>query len=704
MIFSKSLIAVSKTWKTQNGLSRSIIVISLFLVLFAYLPTLQYDYVTQDQWRAFRYSTEAQTPYDREKACVDMVSKFYALTGRPLVWVTECAEHTVVAKISDFAYLRPVVFAIVLATVMYLGTVVAPMVGGLTMGILAASAFVMVPGYSFMYLQGLTAAMVLISIVLATASFSVLRKVIDEPKNARQFKFKKFLRSFLLFFSASLIYPAWAFLVISLALIAFGFDKKKTLIERFRDLLLTILFYLVAAIFYYLFVKLTAFALLKFLNYDPHLGSYEVAMQLSPTIIWGRILEAVSYFYVMPPLNFVTPHGIPVFLLGIFSISIGWYETRNRGSQLFSVAANAGLFFVIGSIILLASISPWLFSHMDSISNRHLIPWYMFFCLAAVGFFVSVSQKFSEEFRKWVPLFVLMFLVVPAAVVQNKLSFLEVTVSAIEIQKVRSSLDNWLDSKGWKEHRFLLVVMPTKSRPAFIEKMLNGAYPGGNVVLSSSKNPVSIPWMVNAVLRERHKHTNPIVIVDCAFDQECVSRTLTNPVKIVLGYTYGDVPVKTSENPFIINLSDLTSTPVNPVIDIETMVLPKISATSQLRELGPYGLLTSMEPGWHAERNPSYPQSITVSFKTQQLLGNIGFLPQDRFLSRMPKSVQIRVSNDGKTWSTVASSDDICITKDSAGWHNVKIVKPVKARLLKIEICSNCGDPEFLTLRGLRFK
>jgi hypothetical protein len=46
--------------RAEDRLSRGVILVSLLLVVFAYLPTLQFDYVTQDQWRAFRYSTEPQ--------------------------------------------------------------------------------------------------------------------------------------------------------------------------------------------------------------------------------------------------------------------------------------------------------------------------------------------------------------------------------------------------------------------------------------------------------------------------------------------------------------------------------------------------------------------------------------------------------------------------------------------------------------------
>jgi hypothetical protein len=129
--------------RSEDGLSKGIIVVSLLLVVLAYWPTLQFDYVTQDQWRAFRYSTEPQSALERGQACLNMIPRFYTLIGRPLAWMTECIEHATVARIADFAQLRPVALAIVLATVMYLGFVLGPMLGGLAFGILAAAAMVL---------------------------------------------------------------------------------------------------------------------------------------------------------------------------------------------------------------------------------------------------------------------------------------------------------------------------------------------------------------------------------------------------------------------------------------------------------------------------------------------------------------------------------------------------------------------------------
>lgn len=710
IIHPRFLAKAIKQWEAQDALSKFVIVGSLLLVFFAYLPTLQFDYVTQDQWRAFRYPAQEQTAYDRAKACTQTTWKFYVQTGRPLVWIGECVEHAAVARISDFIYMRPIVLSIALLTVMYLGVALAPITGSLSMGVLAASAFLMAPGYSFMYLQGMTAGIVLVAIILAAVSFSLLRKWLDQSVIAQDFKITKLWAPFFLFVSSCLIYPAWAFLVVPLAWMAFGIDDKNSWTNRLKKFFLTLVFYFAAAVFYYIFVKITTLMVVKLTGYSPDLGVYKVAVQLSPGIIWGRILGAANYFYEMPLLNFNTPHGLPVVVLGLFAANTAWCAYKNKSMNLLPAIAFSGLMFILGCFILLASISPWLFSRMDSLSSRHLIAWYLFFCAASVGLIFSVIKNIFPKIRRLAPAFTMIALVVPVAAVQNKLSFLEAVVSEIEIQNMRSILGKWVEDKGFLNNRYLLVVLPVKERPAFLEESFQGrAAIGENTVLSSSKNPVQISWMVNALLREREGRPlgKSIEIVDCSFDQNCVTSTLMYSDKVALGITYGDVPIKTIENPFEINNSILTSKPVYPTIEllaIERPVLPDITASSQLENYGPQSLLAQISPGWHSERNPKYPQSITVDFHKQREIQLLGLLPQEEKTDRAPKVISIEVASDGELWEPVAGSDNACISNAAEGWHDISFAKPVKTRYLKISIFSNCGDPSLLTLKGLKIK
>lgn len=130
---------------------------------------------------------------------------------------------------------------------------------------------------------------------------------------------------------------------------------------------------------------------------------------------------------------------------------------------------------------------------------------------------------------------------------------------------------------------------------------------------------------------------------------------------------------------------------------------PKVTASSQSEKYGPEGLLLAMPPGWHSENPPKFPESLTVDFQSPREVRSLGLLQQEGQPARAPKAIRIEISDDGKSWTEVAGSDDACSPNTPDGWSNINFAKPVTIRYLKVIIFSNCGDPQFLTLRGLRF-
>lgn len=85
---------VRKYWNTETPLSKGLILTTLLLLMMAYLPTLQFDYVTQDQWRAFfRYSTLEQTPYERVKTCVETTWGHTNLNGLLSIILVGTSKH-----------------------------------------------------------------------------------------------------------------------------------------------------------------------------------------------------------------------------------------------------------------------------------------------------------------------------------------------------------------------------------------------------------------------------------------------------------------------------------------------------------------------------------------------------------------------------------------------------------------------------------
>jgi hypothetical protein len=562
--------SLAALWRQSDTLSRFVCAFCLLLVIFAYLPTLRADYVTQDQWRAFRYSVQAQTPYAAAKACASMIPPYYSRTGRPLVWISECLEHAAVARISDFAALRAIPLSIALLTVMYLGAVVAPFVGGLAMGVIAAAAFALAPGYSFIVLQGLTGGMVLISIVLGAASFRLLRRRIENPAASSALALPGLMAPLALFLAACLIYPAWAFVAVALTWLALSFDVGVSRAAMARRLGVTLLFYFAATLLYYGIEKLIEAILAGTTGRAPDMGPYAFSIQLSPTAVLDRALEAARRFCEMPPLNFAAPPGLLPAALAGFCAHIGWQEWKLRRTSPAQSCWLAAATLLTGCGVLLAAVSPWLFSRVDQLASRYLATWYLFFCASTVLLFRVAVGILPWRAGRFEASLAALVLLLPIALTQSRLSSLEVEVSGLEVQTIRSALNDWLDHKGYRDQRYLLFVRPLRPRPAFAEQRMPKAQGlGENAVLSSAMNPVSIPWMIDAVLRERNDHPigRSVALIDCGFDQPCVRSALRDPKAVVIGIADTVKVTKTSEMPFVINLSLITTKSVTPVIE-----------------------------------------------------------------------------------------------------------------------------------------
>ncbi|KJJ84742.1 conserved hypothetical protein, membrane [Candidatus Omnitrophus magneticus] len=555
-----------KLWKAEATLSRFLIIVCLAMVIFAYLPTCQIDYVTQDQWRAFRYSTLEGSWISRGEACQHMVRAFYVFTGRPLVWLGELLEHAVVGKIRDFIYLRPVVLVFVVISVLYLGRVIAPLVNGWVGGVVVASLFVLGPGYSFIYFQGMTGAPVLLSIPLSAASFSKLNKWSYHPEILDRKSLKQLFISLMLFLSACMLYPAWAFIVVPLGWCFFCLYSAGSPGRRFKRFLLTMSFYFLATIIYYLFVKVSVI-LLTWMGAYVETGNYTVSMSLRPSILYDRLVIMARYFYDLRLFSFQYSGGLSVFILTLFSIHVAVTMTKNSETRANrTIVWSAGV-FLLTIIILAGSVSPWFFSNMPGLSNRHLIPWYFFFFIDAVILIQYGLGQALKNNNQYVSILLIILILTPMAFCQNRLSFLEVASSNMEIEIFRSELGKWLDKKGYESQRYLLVVRPQTFSSRLIEGQMASLreYAGENLSLSSACHPEHIYQMVNALLRERNDHPlgKSVEIVDCRFDRTLAENKYTEG-KVALLQTNGENLTINGKNPYIINLSLLTSKPVFP--------------------------------------------------------------------------------------------------------------------------------------------
>jgi hypothetical protein len=129
---------------------------------------------------------------------------------------------------------------------------------------------------------------------------------------------------------------------------------------------------------------------------------------------------------------------------------------------------------------------------------------------------------------------------------------------------------------------------------------------------------------------------------------------------------------------------------------------PIVKVSSQLDKFGPEGLFDLEQPGWHAAIPVTYPQTIQVDLRNPRKIQSFGFLSQDNNPLRAPKAIRIEISDGGDLWTPIIGSDNLCREGADGKWHNVVLESVKKIRFLKVIIFSNCGDPEFLTLRGLK--
>jgi hypothetical protein len=293
-----------------------VVVICLLLTVYAYLPTLRADFVAQDQWRAFRYSTLPGSGPARAAQCMDSVAGFYLFTGRPLVWLGECAEHAAVARIDDFAPLRPLALALVLISVLVVGAALSMLPGGFPTGVAAAAALATAPGFSFMYMQSLTAAMVLVSLALAAASQASLCRAMPEANAPGQLRQVRVGTALALFLASCLMYPAWAFCVLPLCFAEFCLAPARPLRRRLLRLAVQLAFFFIAAMLYYVLGTLAAWATTAVLGSMPAGEAYQLSMRLAAATLAQRAPDAARPRVMAPPLSFDLPAGaLPAFLI-----------------------------------------------------------------------------------------------------------------------------------------------------------------------------------------------------------------------------------------------------------------------------------------------------------------------------------------------------------------------------------------------------
>lgn len=568
----------SAKWTRENPIAAILIFASLLLVLFAYLPTLQFDFVSGDEERAFMHSAPS-TFASRFDECEGGAVSLYTKSGRPLIWIGECLEHGFVSTISDFEIIRPITLAVVLFATVLLAFVIAPLVGGIACAIPVASLFALAPGYAFMYYRSLSGATTILAIAFAAASCLILTRYQNRsPRfSLASLQDDAIVGALVLFVAACCIYPAYAFVAVTIVWLNFGLTTGLSLSERFKRLASNLFFYVLGSVAY--------FALARFLilaNFfhsrtteltDKH---YELTPVMNVMTMIERAGEALKSMSGEPLLLFNSDRLFLISAATAFSCYAGYQIARQRKSSIAWMAAATIGILIACPIMLAGALTPWIMSPMTDEHPRFFLAAHLFEIVATAGVISAIARLWAIDQIKVAALFVVLLGL--AAIDQNRKSFLEVTASATQIDALRTGLEQWQDNGGARNSRWILVVMPNKDQPSFVERAAAEYYTAGTVpeprypaLMTWANQPAHIFFLAVAILREKNGRSpdHRVELVDCEFNQVCVDNVLRSETDEVAfsGLHQSDIsstPIEVPAQPFVINLSLLTTDPANP--------------------------------------------------------------------------------------------------------------------------------------------
>jgi len=699
-------------WSESDAVSKSVLAIALLSVLFVFLPTLQFDYVAGDQWRAFRYSTDSGANLERLAHCLAITPERFVQTGRPLVWVTECIEHSLVNTIRDYWVLRFFSLGVVVFTVLYLGCFFSKFLSGIVPGVVASSMFVMMPGYVFMLYEGLTSLMVLISIILSVRSFEIIA-----ASSSPFSKCNSILWAATFFLLSCLIYPSFAFVTIPLIFFRYLHDRTIKFNNRCWRLWGALVFYFFISIIYFFLVKLLT-AIMRGAVEIPELDTdHQFEIEIDPIVLAYRAQYAIEYFWEIMPLwtsdifwhLFICSCGICVIF---FIFKVKKMNMRHIATGLLSVTGMLCCFMVFA----FASIAPWLFSQSEMVYVIYLLPWQMSICLTIVACCNSVFLRVVKSKYMNAILLVIVLLIYAQESHGNVYSFC--SRGSIEIEKFRNQLSEWVEDESRDSKRYLLFISPPSSyacsqnlnvklQPFESKKtqFVNYGYicdqlPSRRWRIEDIERVhlTNLFWGARAIFRELFLAI-PFEISVCLRDNMCIVENIRHKDRVVIDLGY-EAEIERPLKAYVVNLTKHTSDPIFPRLIVKEM--PTLVASSTLNSLGVSGLFYAVQPGWHARKDPTYPQYIDIDMKENVQMFGFEFLPQDRHKERMPRRLVVEVSADGFSWVEAVKVDNLCDGPYYNGWRRLYMPAPINARWIKISILSNCGSQEYLSLRGFR--
>lgn len=675
------------------------------LLIFTYSATLQFDFAVLDQYRAFRLP-ESFTKLEEFNTCVRDALPFYFRSGRPIVWIAECVERAFVGKLGDFYFFRFLPLATTLFFVFLIGKLYSHFSGcrifalqmcGLVLSIL--------PGYQFFLLLGTNGLMVLFAPILSIASsyYFVIRSDLGV---------RRFAPSLTLYILSCYIYPAWALSVVPFSLFLIVVNEENSLKNVLKKSVIAMLFYFLGTALYFfsikLFISLNLFnsaAIAITANYDTNVVSDVVT-------IFSRLHIALEYVFFGPVWD-VNHIGLVILVSGFLSLIYIFYSKFlliDGGMRQSFVIRIMLVFIIVIPIYFISIIAPmgaWLLSSMNELSQRFFN---YSFAMPVLSTVYIVDRIFS--INKKIATFILLIVIPGMFIFANKVVTLNVIAYAVEIDYMKHKISNWIDSGSYLNDRTVVVIPPyankTDSRPAFMRSL--ATYHENYRTGAWSGELTHYFELFSAIIREKQNHEigRKMNLINCPlYESNCLFDIKNKDSIIFYVLNRDDLSrqvLRIPTNPLILDASSLTANPVEISISITPPIWPEVKSTS-FNQYDASGLLGSVSPGWHAERNPRYPQMLQIDFKQTKQFDSVYFLPQDeKLVARAPKKVRIRISRDGKSWRTIAHGDDMCSANSPGGWYKLSLPNKVEVRHLEIDIISNCGDPDFLTLRGLKFE
>lgn len=633
-------------------------------ILIAYLPVLLFDYGAHNDF--FISIEQSKQVYNLTHGYFNHAEAVHLiLYGRPLNAFLHNLQFKFIGSLIDLHNIRILsVVIIALLGILFFWFCRKTLLTGKALSIALAFGIVLTPSFQLFAYWASNLVPGLIASVLGLVAGIIYIKA-----QAGESRVKKFIGisiAILLFIMGLLTYPpnASQFLV---PIVLWCVFKPEEITIKVQKLCWAISVYLIAIVLFFCFIKLEYRPIINWLMpqmtsqwESSHYTVRAINIHELPSRL-DTLFRLIAPEYLIIGQGFLSPilaHLLcPVFAL-VFFISI----IRRNWAQALSFVILA-VSFILVSIPLIAPVD-WV------PGIRNTAPQ---FALGSIALIYLVFTLFDE---KW----------------QRK----EIAVAAYSIIAFLMALSAHVNTFNAAQNAFLecdFVQRWVKNSFNPDKKEINVILmsPSGSVITKNVPRPIS--YISSEFYQLATNYTFMPGIVEFA-----IRSAGYDPSNYHIKEANSETPFHPKANVNLLNMNDARA----------NFLEGKITASSQLGEFSPNGLLFSQEPGWHSKIKPDFPQLLMVELNHETVIHGVQFLPQGSHSERAPKHIKIITSLDGYNWHKVAEPSNLCkdIGKSngwSPNWRLVNFDQEIKVKFLRIEILSNCGDPNLVTLRGLRF-